>query len=101
MRGRSGDLIGVAMAYRAMARQAAAARDRPRAERCIELAMRVARTRGSAHEVAATQLCAGQIACSFEDRSRARVLLDRAMPAFEHMGMAWHLDQATRLMREA
>ena len=101
LRGRSGDLIGVAMAYRAMARQAAAARDRPRAERRIELAMRVARTRGSAHEVAATQLCAGQIACSFEDRSRARVLLDRAIPAFEHMGMAWHLDQATRLMREA
>lgn len=96
-RGRGGDLIGVAMAYRALAEQAGGAGDRPRAERYIERAMRVARTRGSAHETASTQLCAAGIAGAFGDRSRARCLLDTSMEAFERMGMHWHLGEARRL----
>jgi len=99
-RGRSGDLIGVAMAHRAMAQAAAAARDRPRAERCIERAMQVARARDSAHETATTQLCAAAIAQSFGDRPRMHMLLDHALPAFERMSMAWHLAEASRLARE-
>jgi class 3 adenylate cyclase/tetratricopeptide (TPR) repeat protein len=101
MRGRSGDLIGVAMAYRSIARAASAQRDRSSAERYIGRAMQVARARGSAHEIASTQLCAASIALSFGDRSRALVLLDHAIPAFEHMGMAWHLGEAKRLITAA
>jgi class 3 adenylate cyclase/tetratricopeptide (TPR) repeat protein len=101
MRGRSGDLIGVAMAYRAMAQDAAAARDHVRAARYVAHAMQVARTRGSAHETAVTQLCAAGIALAFDDRARALSLLDPAMAAFEHMGMVWHFAAAERLMRAA
>jgi class 3 adenylate cyclase/tetratricopeptide (TPR) repeat protein len=101
IRGRRGDLIGVAMAYRAMAQEACAMRDRSRAERYLALAMQVARTRGSAHETASTQLCAAGIALAFDDRLRALALLDIAIAAFEHMGMAWHLTEANRLMHDA
>jgi hypothetical protein len=98
MRGRKGDLIGVAMAYRALALQASEAHDRIRAERCIELAIRVARTRGAAHEMAVTQLCEARIAQSLGDRPRALALLDRAIPAFEHMGMGWHQAEGGKLL---
>ncbi len=100
-RARHGDLIGVAMAHRAMASQACAARQRSRAEQCIERALRVARQRDSAHETAVTQLCAAGIAREFGERSRELALLDRAVPAFERMGMAWHLAEARRLMAQA
>jgi tetratricopeptide (TPR) repeat protein len=101
VRGRSGDLIGVAMAYRALAEEASAAGNRARAKHYIGLALRVARTRGSAHETATTQLCAAGIAMAFGERSRAIVLLDTALPAFERMAMRWHLGEARKLAGEA
>jgi class 3 adenylate cyclase/tetratricopeptide (TPR) repeat protein len=98
VRGRGADLIGVAMAYRALARDASSRHGRGRAMHYLGLAMKVAERRGSAHEIASTQLCEAEIACSLGDGARARLLLDRAMPAFEHMHMAWHLGEARRLL---
>jgi tetratricopeptide (TPR) repeat protein len=100
VRGRGADLIGVAMAYRALACDAAARHNRPRAQHGLDLAMKVALRRGSAHEIAVTQLCEAGIARLFDDALQARRQLDLAIPAFERMGMAWHLAEATRLARE-
>jgi class 3 adenylate cyclase/tetratricopeptide (TPR) repeat protein len=97
-RGRSGDLIGVATAYRALAEAASAAGDRTRAEHYIDLAMGVARTRQSSHEIATTQLCAAGIANAFGDRPRANALLDAAVPAFDRMHMPWHMAEARKLV---
>lgn len=101
LRARHRDLIGVAMAYRALARAAASLHDRRRAQHYLALAMRTARTRQSAHEVAVTQLCDAELELTLDDRARARRLLDEAMPAFEEMGMRWHFDEALRLYRSA
>jgi tetratricopeptide (TPR) repeat protein len=100
VRGRSGDLIGVAMAYRALAQQACERGDRARSQRCIDAALRVARVRGSPHEVAATQLSAAQIGAAFDERHTALSNLDHAVAGFERMAMAWHLAQARELFAE-
>ena len=97
LRARKRDLIGVAMAYRALARLAAAANDSEAASRYIALALKTARARDSAHEVAATQLCEADIALARGERSRGAALLDEAQPAFESMSMVWHAGEAQRL----
>lgn len=90
------DLIGVAMAYRALARDAAV--HRPEAVgRYIDQALRVARDRDSAHETAVTQLCAAEIAIDQGRTGQAMALIDEATAAFDTMRMAWHLDEAMRL----
>ncbi|MEO8059301.1 MAG: AAA family ATPase [Burkholderiales bacterium] len=95
-RGRQRDLIGVAMSYRALARDAAV--QRPEAARgYIALALKTARERDSAHECAVTQLCDAEIAVLHDEAARAAALLDQAMDAFGGMGMAWHFDAAARL----
>lgn len=96
-RSRKRDLIGVAMAYRALARAAADERDLARSRHYLGLALKTADARGSAHEAAVTQLCEAAIELTLGDRRRAAALLDRALPALERMDMAWHLAEARRL----
>ncbi len=96
-RARKRDLIGVAMAYRALARAAAAQREAAQAQHYLALALKTAQARGSAHERAVTQLCEAGIRHALGDRSRAAELLDEAMPALERMAMTWHLAEAMRL----
>ncbi|MDM0108650.1 AAA family ATPase [Variovorax sp. J22R24] len=95
LRGRLGDFLGTAMSYRALARAAAAQRPE-RVPHYLGKAMKIARTRDSAHEVAVTQLCTAEIAWLHRGE-RCNALLVEAMAAFEHMGMAWHLAEARRL----
>lgn len=96
-RGRQRDLIGVAMTYRALARDAAAAHRVEAARRYLERALTTARERESAHEFAVTQLCAAEIALLHDQPARADVLLDAASAAFDAMAMGWHLNEAARL----
>ena len=98
-RGRQRDLLGGAMAARAMAWSAAQAGEPARAERALALALRVADARDSAHELAVTQWHAARIACRFETLAQARRWLDPAEEAFESMAMPWHLAQARGLRR--
>jgi class 3 adenylate cyclase/tetratricopeptide (TPR) repeat protein len=98
-RARKRDLIGVAMIYRALARLAADDGNTDASSRCIDLALRTAQARNSAHELAVTRWCEAGIALRREQWSRSAALLDEAMPAFESMGMAWHLSEAARLRR--
>ncbi|WP_338416817.1 AAA family ATPase [uncultured Sphaerotilus sp.] len=96
-RGRQRDLLGGAMAARAMAWSAAVAGDQARAERGLAQAMRVAHARDSAHERAVTQWTAARVAWAFDAPARARQCLDPAETAFEVMDMPWHLAQARAL----
>lgn len=99
LRGRHGDLLGLAMSYRALARDAAQHRPQ-RADGYIEMALRAARERGSAHEVAVTQLCAAQVAAQRGDATGARAWLDDAAAAFTRLEMHWHVAQADALRRQ-
>jgi class 3 adenylate cyclase/tetratricopeptide (TPR) repeat protein len=96
-RGRQRDLLGGAMAARAMAWSAAMAGDQARAERGLAQALRVANARESAHELAVTQWTAARVAWAFDAPARARQWLDPAETAFEAMAMPWHLAQARAL----
>jgi tetratricopeptide (TPR) repeat protein len=96
-RGRRRDLLGGAMAARAMAWSAAQAGDLARAERGLAQALRVAHARDSAHELAVTQWMAARIALVGGDTARARQWLDPAEAAFEAMAMPWHLAEARAL----
>lgn len=99
-RARQRDLIGVAMSYRALARDAALLRP-DAARRYIELALKTARARDSMHEIAVTQLCEAEIALMHGQHPRATALLDEAAAAFEAMLMHWHLAEAARLRAQA
>ncbi len=96
LRSRQHDLLGVPMAYRALARGAVAHRP-DRARHYVELAMKAAQQRKSAHEVAVTQLCAAEIAFRQGLTEQARVSLDPATLAFREMSMPWHLGEAIKL----
>lgn len=96
-RGRRRDLLGGAMAARAMAWSAALAGDAARAERGLARALQVAYQRDSAHELAVTQWTAARIALAGGEAARAREWLDPAEAAFESMRMPWHLAQAHAL----
>jgi class 3 adenylate cyclase len=95
-RGRQRDWIGVAMAYRAAARMAAADADWARAQRYLLAAQQVATLRDSAHEAAVNRLCAAELALA-EGRP-AQALLGQAAEAFEALAMDWHLQLTRRLM---
>lgn len=99
-RGRRRDLLGGAMAARAMAWSAAQAGDPVRAERGLARALQVAHARDSAHELAVTQWTAARIALQADAApGRIRQWLDPAEAAFESMAMPWHLAQARALRR--
>ena len=95
-RGRQRDLLGVAMSYRALARDAAASRRPERVMHYLDMAMKTSRARDSAHEIAVTQLCAAEIAWCHQGH-RLNSQLDEATRAFERMSMPWHLAHATHL----
>lgn len=94
---RKRDWIGAAMASRAVAGLAAARGDWQAADRHLALAAKVARTRGSAHELACNDLCRAQIALAHGSHDIAAACLERATEAFDGMQMGWHLAQALRL----
>ncbi len=96
-RGRRDDRIGLAMACRAMARQAMADGRPEAAQRRLASAYRIARGRESAHELAVTQLTEAELAALDGASARARGLADEAAAAFERMDMRWHLAQALQL----
>lgn len=98
-RGRRGDLIGAAMASRALALDAARAGDRRRAALWLQRAWQVARQRQSAHEAACNTLCAAQLAGLHGDADEARRQAGAAQQAFERLQMHWHAQQARSLQQ--
>lgn len=96
-RGRNHDILGKAMAYRAMARAAVAGQSRKPAEWYLAQAMENARAREAPHEVAKTQLCDAELKLLRGDYKEAAALLDQAGAAFEGMAMIWHLAETMRL----
>lgn len=92
-RARLHDRHGLAMGCCALARQAAAARDRRRAEHYLRAAAAAADARDSARERAVNALAAAQVALALDVPARAQPLLDEAAQAFARMGMAWHLQR--------
>jgi hypothetical protein len=99
-RARLRDRLGEAVALRAVARVAAAAADGARADHYLASAMAAADARNSPHEVAATRLCAAEIAHGRGRRDHARAELDLAEAAFTAMDMRWHAERAARLRAE-
>ncbi|WP_332107460.1 ATP-binding protein [Variovorax sp. PBL-H6] len=96
MRVRQHDRIGEALGCRALARAAAKLNDFARAEHYLDRAECSAQVRGSAHEMAATQLSRAQIEVGRGRVGEAQRLLDAACLAFEQMNMRWHLERAER-----
>lgn len=101
MRARQGDLLGGAMAYRAMARGSAAGHNRKQTDAYIALAMTNAEARGSAHEAAKVQLVAAAIELARGQRNCGLELLDDAEAKFAAMRMGWHLDEVRKLRQQA
>jgi class 3 adenylate cyclase/tetratricopeptide (TPR) repeat protein len=89
--GRNEDLLGGAMAARALARAAAQGQMRKGPEHYLALAQRNAARRGAPHEVAANQLLEAQL-LGTGTPAGAR-LLDLAQRGFEGMDMPWHAHQ--------
>lgn len=98
-RWREHDLIGGAMACRAMARVHAQEGDPKHAERWLARAREIAGCRDSAHEQAVNALCDAEIALDQRRDGRAAALLDVAVREFAVMGMSWHQAQAARLLQ--
>ncbi|MEO7851883.1 MAG: tetratricopeptide repeat protein, partial [Rubrivivax sp.] len=99
-RGRAGDLIGVAMAYRALARDAAERQDFAAAQRYLAEARRIGAQRDSAHEAAVNDLCAAQIAVCTGSRGAVRQHAEAALTAFQQVGMHWHAGKAEALLSQ-
>jgi len=97
LRARQDDRIGEALGCRALAQAASAAGDFTSAERYLRWASRSAELRGSGHERAANTLCEAQVELDRGRVGETRRLLDAARPAFEAMGMWWHLERAARV----
>ncbi|MBI5722090.1 MAG: AAA family ATPase [Burkholderiales bacterium] len=100
LRGRSGDLIGVALGCRAMARDAAARHDPVQAGRWLLRARRIAAQRESRHEAAGNELCAGEMALAAGALDLARRCADAAAAAFEQLQMRWHGERAQALLAQ-
>jgi class 3 adenylate cyclase len=98
-RGRRGDLIGAAMASRALALDAAHDADEVRAARWLARAQRVALQRQSAHELACNTLCAADLALMQGRPAEAQAQATSALQDFQALQMHWHAQQA--LQRKA
>jgi tetratricopeptide (TPR) repeat protein len=99
-RGRTGDLIGAAMALRALARDAAAVGEAERAQHYLARARRVATLRESAHERAATELCGAEVLAMLNPEADVRAQAAAALRLFEGMNMHWHALRARALAGE-
>jgi class 3 adenylate cyclase/tetratricopeptide (TPR) repeat protein len=84
---RTGDRLGEAMAYRALARLAAERGDARRADRYLAAAYHSAAVRASPREEAQTRLCEAELAMAAGERDRAAPLLEAAHAAFVAMDM--------------
>jgi class 3 adenylate cyclase/tetratricopeptide (TPR) repeat protein len=96
-RARRGDRLGEAMAWRALARLAAAGAYRRTVEECLGRAYAVAASRGAPHEVAVTRLVKAELALAAGDRPKAALRLAETLPSLAAMDMRWHLAEAERL----
>jgi tetratricopeptide (TPR) repeat protein len=96
-RSRRADWLGVAMAYRALARMAADEQRFDRAHAYLDRAEDVARLRTSPHEAAVTQLQRAELLIAADECIRPRELLDAALRSFEEMQRQWHFESASRL----
>ncbi len=97
-RGRMGDLLGVGVAWRALAQAAADGGDAARARRCLIQAQRVAERRESPPEEASNLLCAAEVASALGDVRAARLHADSALATLEAADMRWHAQRARRLL---
>jgi tetratricopeptide (TPR) repeat protein len=97
-RGRTGDLIGAAMALRALAREAASTGDARAAHGYLARARAVATRRESAHEHAAIELCHAEILALLDPGAEMQARALSARGAFEALGMPWHADRARALL---
>jgi tetratricopeptide (TPR) repeat protein len=95
---RQRDWLGGAMAARAMALTAAGGGHVAAALRHLGRAEQVAQVRNSAHESASNAWCRTQVLLALGEPVAAQRSLDEALPAFQRLGMAWHLQQAERLL---
>jgi hypothetical protein len=92
------DLVGAAMACRALA-TVAQFDDDPQLQspqQYLAMAMQYAQQRQSTHEVAVTQIQLAQLLAgngSDDGKVEAEKLLAQARAGFDTMGMAWHLEQ--------
>lgn len=100
-RARKGDRLGEAMAWRALSRESASAGRLARMEDCLARAAAAAAARDSAHEAAATQLCAADLALGGGEAERAALLLDGLAARFDGMEMHAGAAEARRLARAA
>lgn len=98
-RARKRDCIGLAMAYRALARMAANGQARRPAETYLAQAMDNAMLRSSPHEAAKTKLCAAEICLTRGEHRAVDGLLDEAEDAFTSMAMPWYVDAVRALRR--
>ena len=96
---RRSDMLGGAMACRAMARLAAREGDGPRAEVWLARARQIAAARDSAHEAAANMLCEGEVALAQGRVEQACAQLDAAARSFSSLRMAWSQANALELLR--
>jgi class 3 adenylate cyclase/tetratricopeptide (TPR) repeat protein len=85
-RGRAGDLLGAAMAWRALAR---VAETPARARHCLNEAHAVAERRNAPHERAVTWMAEAERALRDDAPSAALEPLDRAQALFERLRMPW------------
>lgn len=100
-RGRRGDLIGAAMACRALALDAARAGDAQGAARWLARAQRVALQRQSAHELACNALCEADLARHAGRHAEAQGHAASALQDFLALDMAWHAQQARQHLAAA
>lgn len=96
-RARRGDRIGLAMAYRALARAAAEGVGTRGPDHYLARAAAAARRRGAPHETAATLLCGAEIALRAGRHEAAGRLIDEADAAFAVLDMRWHRARAADL----
>jgi class 3 adenylate cyclase/tetratricopeptide (TPR) repeat protein len=93
------DLLGEAMAHRALARLAALdPSTAPDAQAHIEKALASAAARGSRRDAAVTELLIGERLAAEGDRSGADAVLQKAKASFEAMGMTWHQARAEGML---
>jgi class 3 adenylate cyclase/tetratricopeptide (TPR) repeat protein len=93
-RARAGDLLGAAMAWRALARIAGTP---ARARHCLERARRIADRRNSPHERAVTFLAEAELALQHENPHAARAPLDKAQALFDRLAMPWFSTRAEQI----